>query len=42
MLALRREGVIEPAGREASLIVWARGPKYESVRRMVERLEAQD
>ena len=38
MLTLRREGVIQPVRREAGIIVWERGPKYESVRRMVERL----
>jgi hypothetical protein len=38
MLALRREGVVQPVRREASIIVWKRGPKYESVRRIVERM----
>lgn len=38
MLALRREGVIQPVRREAGIIVWERGPKYESVRRIVERM----
>ena len=38
MLALRREGIIEPAGKEAGIMIWARGPKYESVRRIVERM----